>query len=242
MANYLMTNVSGLTLQSPRAAGSELITVNPIHKTYIYNQTGTLAFQGYVPADFQVTLQSQWGPIFPTMSVTEAVAGSGAGADIERFAAIAGASSKMKALSAQLWEGPAYLQLSLPIHIVAMRDTKKEVIDRLVQISNFVAPGLGDSGVLVPPGPVPAAEMFNSLAGASIPIAEEQIIICQVGKFFRMTPCVVTSVVAAFSGQPEDGSGNPMAVDINVELTSYYAVTRDDLQSWFKGGFGAPGG
>lgn len=235
--NYLKRNVSGITVPAASPQQSSGIHVDAIHKTHIYNQSGTLSFQGYVPADFQITLQSQWGPMFPTMSVAETVAGQ-QGAMLERAAGAAGASSKMKVLSAQMWEGPAYLELSLPIHLIALRSTKDEVIKKLQDISLFVTPGIEPSGVLVPPGPVPLGEIASQM-GVDININEDQLIVCQLGKWFRMTPCIVTSVTAAVSSQPEHETGNPMTIDLNVELRSYFAVTKDDIRAWLKGGFGS---
>ena len=247
--------------QGARGDKHDLIQVDSIHRTHIYNQSGSLHFQGYIPTDFQINLTSNWGPIFPSMSIAELTM-PGVGGTVERVLAAAGASSKTRSLSAQLWEGPAYLEISLPIQINAYADTKAEIIDKLVAISNFVAPRVGAAGALIAPGPVPAldiakelgntadgivdtgafgdkvSEQFNKFTGD---ISEEQTIICQVGRFFRMTPCIVTHVVAAFNGQPEDGTSNPMAVDFNLELRSYYAVTQEDIRAWFKGNFGRPG-
>lgn len=254
--NFLVKSVDGLTFPPPtlRATSkSQLLNVNAIHKTWIYNQSQKLKFQGYVPADFQITLQSEWGPLFPTMSAAE-LAGqwtnTGLGM-IETIAKAAGASTKTRFLSAQAWQGPAYLQLSLPIQINAYVDTKKEVIDKLVEVSRFATPTVTDMGIMVAPGPSPLAAL--GVEGASMlsldglqaqlgTINEDQMIYVQIGRFFRMTPCVVTSVTSAFAGQPEDGTGNPMGIDLNLELSSYYAVTHEDLSKWFAGNFGNPTG
>lgn len=262
MANYLLfdlPNPPANPNQGARGDKNDLIQVDSIHTTHIYNQSGSLYFQGYVPTDFQISLQSQWGPLFPSMSIAELGFG-GAGTTAERIFGSVGASSKTRSLSAQLWEGPAYLEISLPIQINAYADTKREIIDKLVSISSFVVPGLDAStGGLIPPGPVPALQAISDLAnragvagevGAAVNeqinaatnnITEEQTIICQVGRFFRMTPCIVTNVVAAFNGQPEDETSNPMAVDFNLELRSYFAVTKEDIAVWFKGNFAKPG-
>lgn len=254
--NFLVKAVDGLTFPAPtmRASSkSELLHVNSIHKTWIYNQSQKLKFQGYVPADFQITLQSEWGPLFPTMSASE-LAGQAFNSDlgrIETIAKAAGASTKTRFLSAQAWQGPAYLQLSLPIQINAYVDTKKEVIDKLVQVSKFATPTVADTGMMVAPGPAPLAAIgveaasllsLNGLQAQLSKIDEDQMIYVQIGRFFRMTPCIVTNVTAAFSGQPEDVTGNPMGIDLNLELSSYYAVTHEDLLKWFAGGFGNPTG
>lgn len=250
--NFLVDNVTGLTLPtavSSLLSATDLIQVNDIHKTKIYTESG-LSFEGYVPSDFQISLQTEWGPIFPSMSASELAAqvtGQPLGG-IEAIAQAFGGSTKSRALSAQAWQGPAYLQISLPIQIDAYSDTKVEIINRLINISKFTTPTESDLGMLIAPGPVPALAVLGELAAGigseasfkSITdnITKDQRIYCRVGKFFQMDPCVVTSVVAAFNGQPEDGTGNPMSVEFNIEISSYFAVVHSDIERWFKGGFG----
>ncbi|MGL5013337.1 MAG: hypothetical protein ACRC6V_03480 [Bacteroidales bacterium] len=245
-----MTDVAGLTLPAPVASINALdaIEVDAIHRTQIFNQEGSLSFEGFVPGDFQISLQTEWGPMFPSMSASELAAqitGNPLG-KIETIAQAFGGSTKAQALSAQAWQGPAYLQISLPIQIDAYADTRKEIIDRLIAISKFTTPRESNLGMLVAPGPVPAEAVAGNILGLFSAgsktylesISEESIIYCRVGKFFQMHPCVVTSVVAAFNGQPEDVTSNPMSVEFNIELTSYFAVTQNDIVAWFSGGFG----
>lgn len=258
MSYLLMDPPANVKLPDPtvgKRSRGELISVNPIHNSYIYTLSNSLAFQGYVPGNFQIALNSAWGPVFPSMSLAELTDGAApvSGAAIERAANAAGASTKLRSLSALLWEGPAYLQLSLPIQINAYEDTKTEIIDKLVSMANFVTPTLITGGVMVPPGPIPAQKIIegfgfgsnaqqnaNSIAEASTVINEEQTIVVQLGKFFRMYPCVVTNVVMGFEGQPEEDTSNPLSVDFQLELQSYYAVTREDIAAWLRGGFGIP--
>lgn len=248
--NFLMTDVAGLTLPAPVASINALdaIEVNAIHRTQIYNQSGKLSFEGFVPSDFQISLQTEWGPMFPSMSASE-IAAQITGKSLGRIETIAqafGGSTKAQALSAQAWQGPAYLQISLPIQIDAYTDTRKEIIDRLIAISKFTTPSESGLGMLVAPGPIPAQAISGNILGLFSSgaetylesVSEDNIFYCRVGKFFQMHPCVVTSVVAAFNGQPEDGTGNPMSVEFNIELTSYFAVTHNDIIAWFAGGFG----
>jgi hypothetical protein len=260
MSYLLMDLPANVTLPNPAAGkrvGTELVSVNPIHHSYIYTLSNSLSFTGYVPGNFQISLSAAWGPVFPSMSLAElsSAAGVGGGALTERVAAAAGASTKLRALSALLWEGPAYLQLSLPIQINAYDNTKTEIIDKLTAMADFITPTLSTGGVMIPPGPIPAQKIiegFNvgsagaqnaeDLANMTSVLNEEQTIVVQLGKFFRMYPCVVTNVVMGFEGQPEHETSNPLSVDFQLELQSYYAVSRDDIRAWLRGGFGIPAG
>ena len=246
MANYLMFDVPG-TLPDINAGARrdkwDMVQVDSIHRTHIFNRSGTIAFQGFVPTDFQISLQSPWTPMLQSGSLAEL-----AGLDkLEAFSKKFGASTRTRALSAQMWQDPAYLNISLPIQITAYSDTKAEIIDKLITLAKFVSPSISPQGVLIAPGPVPMAEAIakalQDMAGSgegTASINDDQTIVCQVGRFFRMEPCVVTNVIAAFDGQPEHLTGNPLSVDFNLELTSYYAVTQEDIMEWFKGDFHAP--
>lgn len=253
MANYLqrggtLPGVQGIVHNNPEIRKG--IEVDPIYRTVIRNRSGTLNFSGYVPTDFQIAMSSGWQPLF-SGSMADLAGQTGlikqSSADLFSGAAsLLGASSRVKAATAQAWTEPAYLQISLPIEIHAYSDTKEEVINQLIRMSKFVTPnekgnfdGTVKFGALQPPGPAAGVAILDSVAdGSNFSIDDEFEIICQVGKFFRMTPCIVTNVVAALDGQMEDESGNPMGVDFNLELTSYFAVTQQDIEKWFAGGFG----
>lgn len=256
MANYLIRDatlpgVNGIVHNKP--AIRKGIEVDPIYRTTIRNRSGTMSFSGYIPTDFQIAMSSGWTPLFSgSMADLAGQAGlikEGAAAAIGAAGQLAGASSRIKTMTGQAWTEPAYLQISLPIEIHAYEDTKEEIINQLIRISKLVTPkevGGGEVGgvsvklgALQPPGPAAAVSILQELSGgANLTIDDEFEIICQVGKFFRMTPCVVTNVVAALNGQMEDESGNPMGVDFNLELTSYFAVTQQDIEKWFAGNFG----
>lgn len=253
MANYLMFDVPG-TLPDINAGARrdkwDMVQVDAIHRTHIFNRSGTIAFQGFVPTDFQISLQSPWSPMLQSGSIAElasSLTGKPGFAALEGAIKKFGASTRTRALSAQMWQEPAYLNISLPIQITAYSDTKTEIIDKLITLAKFVSPSISPQGMLIAPGPVPMAEAvakaLQDMAGrgdGTSSINDDQSIVCQVGRFFRMEPCVITNVIAAFDGQPEHLTGNPLSVDFNLELTSYYAVTQEDIMEWFKGDFHAP--
>lgn len=250
--NYLMLDTGNLpgvkNIDPTKPATKKGIVVNDIYKTVIRNKTGTLSFSGYVPTDFQIALSSGWTPLY-TGSLADLAGQTGLVSAATAAAAnlagqLAGGSARIKALTAQAWTEPAYLQLSLPIQVHAYSDTQKEVIDQMVRMSKLVTPaekgqGAGvNLGALAPPGPAAAMAMIQSIGDTNFTIDDEYEFVVQIGKFFRMTPCVITNVVSAFDGQLEDVTGRPMGVEFNVEISSYFAVTQQDIERWLAGNFG----
>lgn len=250
--NYLMLDTGNLpgikNIDPTKPATKKGIVVNDIYKTVIRNKTGTLSFSGYVPTDFQIALSSGWTPLYTGSLADFAAQGnviSGALAGgINTAASLAGGSARIKAMTAQAWTEPAYLQLSLPIQVHAYSDTQKEVIDQMVRMSKLVTPsekgqGAGvNLGALSPPGPAAATSMLQSIGDTNFTIDDEFEFVVQIGKFFRMSPCIITNVVSAFDGQLEDVTGRPMGVEFNVEISSYFAVTQQDIEKWLAGNFG----
>lgn len=254
--NYLIMDKGDLPavrgIDPTKPAVKKGIHVDDIYKTVIRNKTGTLSFSGYVPTDFQIALSSGWTPIF-SGSFADFLGQTGAVSQsltniANTSASLAGGSARVKVMTAQSWTEPAYLQLSLPIQVHAYSDTQKEVIDQMIRIGKLVTPSekgnAEDTGVAVnlgalsPPGPAAAASMLQSLGDTNFTIDDEFEFICQIGKFFRMSPCIVTNVVAAFDGQLEDQTGRPLGVEFNIEVSSYFAVTQQDLAKWLGGNFG----
>jgi hypothetical protein len=248
--NRNLPGVRGINASKPAVVKG--INVNPIYRTSIRNRTGTLAFNGYVPTDFQIALSSGWAPIYSGtfadfMAQSGAVSG-GVASGTNALAGLAGGSTRIKAMTAQSWTEPAYLQLSLPIQVHAYSDTNKEVIQQMIKISRLTTPSekgnAADTGInvnlgaLSPPGPAAASSMLQEFGNSNFTIDDEFEFICQIGKFFRMSPCIITNVVGAFDGQLEDQTGNPLGVEFNIEVSSYFAVTQQDIQKWFAGNFG----
>jgi len=250
--NYLMLDTGNLPgirgIDPTKPAAKKGIVVDDIYKTVIRNKTGSLSFSGYMPTDFQIALSSGWTPIYSgSLADLTSQAGlvSGTTANAVNLAGqLAGGSARIKALTAQSWTEPAYLQLSLPIQVHAYADTQKEVIDQMIRMSKLITPsekgqaGGMNLGALAPPGPAAATAMIQSVGDSNFTIDDEFEFVCQLGKFFRMSPCIITNVVSAFDGQPEDVTGRPLGVEFNVEVSSYFAVTQQDIEKWFAGNFG----
>lgn len=172
--------------------------------------------------------------------------GNNAGA-MDKALRFAGASSMHKLASARVWGGPSYLSIDLPIFVDAYSDTKSEVVDTTINLLSLCAPS-ENGGLLMPPGPSPlksvsmetltlaagggGADAANAAIGNILEDSEAFFV--DIGNFFSMSPCVVDSVSANFDNVWEDGTGNPISVDFILQVSSYFAVTREDLKKWLK--------
>lgn len=159
----------------------------------------------------------------------------------------AGASSMHKLASARVWGGPSYLQIDLPIFVDAYSDTKSEVVETTINLLSLCAPS-ENGGLLMPPGPSPlksvsmetltlaaggqGADAANAAIGNVLEDSEAFFV--DIGNFFSMSPCVIDNVNANFDNVWEDGTGNPISVDFILQVSSYFAVTREDLRKWLK--------
>lgn len=171
--------------------------------------------------------------------------GNSAGA-AEKALKFGGATSMFKVASAKLWTQPSYLQLDLPIFLDAYSDTKTEIVENLVKLLSLCAPTEALGGLLIAPGPSPvkqaaneAQTQYNNATGNSngdtaASFDDPEAFTVDIGNFFTMKPAVVDSVSVNFDNVFEDVSGNPIRADFVLQVSSYFAVTRQDLQKWLK--------
>lgn len=251
MANYLMpADGDSATAIGTQRSRDDIMTVDNMYRVRIYNKSGTIKFTGFIPPDFSFSLASSWSAPFGDTSMANAVqnagdaAGSRFGAGVANAAnkvdqalKFGGASSMNKLASAKLWGGPSYLSISLPIFVDAYYDTREEVVETTVSLLSLCAPTDIGAGILVPPGPSPfkqVADAAANMAGQTSPLDDAEAFTVDIGNFFSMGPCVVDSVNANFDNVWEDGTGNPISVDFVLEVSSYLAVTREDLRKWLK--------
>lgn len=244
MANYLMPALDILPDLGGGASRSksELMSVDPMYKIKIYNKSGTVKFSGYVPPNFSISLAANWNAPYADTSMAEVLAEKTGNSTISKISTgikLGGGSTVTKLSSGHVWTGPSYLVLDLPILLDAYTSTKEEVVDPLVQLLSLCAPSETALGLLIPPGPAPAAATagaaLNSVGIESPGILEDsESFTVEIGNFLRISPVIVKSATASFDNVWEDGSGNPISVDFVLSISSYFAVSREDLQKWFK--------
>lgn len=249
MANYLVGSGAGggslnlgLNLGGLPPSREDTLHVDNMYRIKIYNSANTIAFSGYVPEDFNFSLTSNWSAPFEGISLTDAKDPDVVA--VGRALKFGGLSSQHKLLTARVWDSPGYFTLELPIFLDAYHDTEIEVMRPMVQLLSMAAADESDSGFLIPPGPVPAIEVLNavtSLIGrdptaGGVQFDSKEAFTVQLGKFFKMSPAIITNVSASGDSAFEDETGNPISADFMLTIESYFAVTRRDLAQWFGTG------
>lgn len=229
-------------------------SVHPMYKLKIYNMKRTIEFSGYVPEDFSMAIASDWNSPFTDTSLLSKFGNTGE--NVDKALKFAGASSMHKLWSARVWAAPQYFSLDLPIMLNAESNTKREVVEPIIDLLSLAAPSESVGGMLVPPGPSPAlaiGEKFGQIINDTINSAtggngvtgqpdgivsklleDGEAFAVEIGTFFRAYPMVITSVNANFDNLFEHGTGNPINADFNLTVESYFALTREDLLRWFK--------
>lgn len=261
MANYLMpADGNAATAVGTLRQRDDIISVDNMYRVRIYNKKGSIKFSGFIPPDFGIALASAWSAPFGDTSVLDHAQnlpgkwGQAAGA--AKIGGLAnGVTSMNKLLTGKLWGGPSYLELNLPIFVDAYSDTRTEVVEPIVQLLSMCAPSEA-AGFLVAPGPNPLVSTANAAMdvagtaankasgalgggdivdkGATPVIEDDEAFTIEIGNFFTMSPAVIESVNANFDNVWEDGTGNPISVDFILQVSSYFAVTREDLKKWLK--------
>lgn len=258
MANYLMKSEGASAITSTDTLGrDDIINVDNMYRCKIYNKSGTIQFSGFIPPDFSISLDSNWTSPFTDTTANNVaqngvptlfggLSGTKAGQRLDQVQAgitMAGGSSFIKMFSAMKWSGPSYFSLDLPIFLDAYTNTRTEVHNRIFQLLCLCAPS-EKAGVLIPPGPAPINEIVDSglqslgqLTGKDLSSAapdDSESFTVEIGNFLKMSPCIVRSVNANMDNVFEDGTGLPISADFNLAISSYFAVTREDLKKWLN--------
>lgn len=138
-----------------------------------------------------------------------------------------GKSTINKWMSGAVWTGGSLFQITVPFVIHAYEDTRSEIVEVMRDMLKLVAPSEGTAGMLTAPGP----NMGSAFGGAS----EGDDITISIGKFFVMRPCVIESVTCDFDTQMDVEGQAPLSATITVNAMSFWATTKQDLDSYFKG-------
>lgn len=226
--------------------------VDEMYRVHIYNKSGTIRFSGYVPEEFNFSLQSSWMSPFESMGLADMAGATGnekaalAGGAVDGAMKFAGLSTLNKLATARVWGAPSFFSLELPIFLDAYSSTEAEVLLPMLQLLCMAAPYETNGMFLVPPGPKPSKEVLNAIsqtvssslsdAGMDVKLPEfddNEAFTVQIGTFFAMSPAVITSVSGNGDSAFEDESGKPISADMMLTVESYFACTRNDLYKWF---------
>lgn len=246
MANYLIKG-SGAATPAPARSREDVMHVDDMYRVHIYNKSDTIKFSGYVPEEFNFSLQSSWVAPFESMGLTEAADATGReriasrGVAVDRALKFAGLSTLNKLATARVWGAPSFFSLELPIFLDAYSSTEAEVLLPMLQLLCMAAPYETIGKFLVPPGPQPSKEVLNAVSqmvgestGMALPeFDSSEAFTIQIGTFFSMSPAIITNVSGNGDSAFEDATGRPISADMMLTVESYFACTRNDLYKWF---------
>lgn len=137
-----------------------------------------------------------------------------------------GMTSIAKWLSGAVWTGGSMFELSIPFVIQAYSDTRREIVSLMRDMLKLTAPSETIGGLLRAPGPYMPTSTSEPLG---------DVISVRIGKFFEMSPCVVTNVTSDFDTQMDAIGQSPVSVTITVSVRSYWTTTKEDLDKFFVG-------
>lgn len=216
----------------------------------------SLTISAMCPQNFSFDLQSTWAQkdslgisdaMLNSVGNTGATIGSGnskkekignalsAGAgSLSKFKKALGATSDIvgvggatvKIATAHYWQGASPISFSLPFEFVAQEDPQKEVIEPIKELYKLAAPyefGADAAGVLIPPGPSVAGYVTG--AGLNISV--------YIGRNIVFNNVIVDSVTAEIDTRPAKDSGKILYAKAEVSFSSFFAVSRKDIDSIF---------
>ena len=146
------------------------------------------------------------------------------GGAVADYAGFGGVTAKM--LTAHYWQGASPVSVNIPFEFIAQKDPEKEVIQPIKELYKLAAP-YEENGIIIPPGP----SVAGYLTGVGVKIN------VYVGSKIAFKNVVVESVSAEIDTRPAKGSGHILHAKVDVSFTSFFAVTRDDVDDiFFTGG------
>lgn len=194
-----------------------------------------------LPERYNINFSSNWGAPFSNASVTDfaKLAGNAKykGVSIQdaitfgtnMLSKATGVSTRLKSQSVQVWEGSSPLQFSVDLIFHARTNSDTDVRDKHLALLKLAAPTEHGPGgqVLMQPGPIIVDQAWDG---------NSRKISLQIGKYLFLDNVVITSVGSDVETLCDE-KGNPIAMTINIEVTSFYAsFTAQDIQRAFDAG------
>lgn len=251
--NYLRKTAATARPNSELRKASDILHVDGMYLVSLSNGKGT-SFKGYTPADLSFSISSAWTAPYAEMDLLQGAADrftTGRAAAVANSAIKAsrkiGVTQFYHALSGKQWTEPQWLNIDLPIFLHAQGNAKDDVTRKALEALKAVSP-TSVGGMLLAPGPIPAVEIamdavnsvmgvvpnYVSTDGLSLPSQMDEAFTLSIGNFFLMPKCIVTNINTKFDGRFQEGNGHPISADLMMTVESYFAVTKQDLDSWFK--------
>ena len=159
---------------------------------------------------------------------------------VQRF--LPGAKIMSQLQTAQIWQGSAPIEISLPILIAADRNPRKEIVDVVADLFSLVLPYRDGRSFLRSPGPRLAAsgsDIAGAIAGdgdsavqALDSIGIEGLTSIHIGNFVYFPNVVITNVSNSYETM-FDVNGKPMKATLNVTFRTFLVPTYQDIDKIF---------
>lgn len=184
-----------------------------------------------MPENFSVNLNIDWAAQYANVVQDSIDKIGGKTGQLAGYATklvpVFGHSTQTKIMTAQIWQGTSGLELSVPFIFKANTSTDSEVISPIKQLMQVALPSVSKLGTLVAPfSPLDAVQSGDN-GGVTIDIT--------FGEFFRLPSCVITSISQSYDSI-FDYRGNPISAKVDVQVRSYYVITREDIDLLLRHG------
>jgi hypothetical protein len=176
-----------------------------------------------LPQNYSFSLSSEYNNPY-NQPISEIAGGGNARLAESALTLASGHTSQNKWLSAATWSGGSEFAIEIPFVLQAYTDPVKEVLIPMKRLLKLAAAGESILGSLTSPGPLPNVVGERDFRGTVITI--------EIGKFFKMTPCIVTSVTEDFDTQMDE-FGSPIGAVVRVQFKSFWTCTKNDLDDYF---------
>lgn len=195
--------------------------------------SGGSVIAGLVPPNFNLELSAEWaqrnGQGTNLAGAAAAMGGrmtGKAGFGMRAGAKVADSfgvgATTHKYLTAHYWEGSAPIRCTIPFEFIAEEDPMSEVIEPLMTLYRIAAP-YENNGILVPPGP--------SVVGTATGVGEQ--ITITIGNILRFENVIINNVSGDIDTR-QDFSNKILHAKVDVSFTSFFTVSRDDIDKMFK--------
>jgi hypothetical protein len=239
-----------------KTLGGTYKNIDPDHKVFLTHAIGNASsttVESPVPPNFQLEVQSSWTPknnvglkdglsaLTGAISSNRASGNKGgslasrainaAGGKLAVGSAVVGSAldaigmsnTTLKWYTAHFWEGSSPIKCNIPFEFIAESDPEKEVIEPMRFLYKLAAP-YEKMGILMPPGP--------SVLGTAMGIGTK--ISIRIGKIFTFDNVVIDSVSGEIDTRLTKGSKKILHAKVDVSFTSFYTVSRDDVDKIFN--------
>jgi hypothetical protein len=194
---------------------------NPNYQLTITDEGTKTSVVCQLPEETRFRLQNQWEPI---LNLFNGIAQKG-----QDLVALTGLSANIKALTTKIWRHSEPLTFDFKLEFDAKDDVMKDVLTPVTNLIKMAAPSRGSGAlgdfILVAPGP----SLADGLLGMNRRIS------LRIGKMLFLDSVIINSLdinmPSAF-----DAQGNPISMDCDISLETWYTPDKDDIAKFFEYG------